>query len=297
MTSNFQETNPDEEEKARPSTDATDKMFCPEVNPNNGVVDNDVIDGDEGKHITAIPNLPTSSSCSISAAAAAGGNPSLPAAAAAASLPPPAEHDDTDASSMRGNYESWNDMLYQLLLFKARNGDVNVPDNDTRYRPLYDWVQTQREHYTLYQQDETSTALLNADRVAVLESIDIQCTVRGEMLWQTYFDALVAYKNEHDDVRVPRHYEKVPKLSEWVTDQRRQCKLRLEGKPSTMTAERMAKLDQLGFVWQFRDRMDWNERYEKLLEYKKEVSLIRRGYMHVDVDHIMKSFHSPLIYF
>ena len=27
-----------------------------------------------------------------------------------------------------------------------------------------------------------------------------------------------------------------------------------------------------GFVWKVRDRADWNDRYEQLLEFKKEVS-------------------------
>jgi hypothetical protein len=187
-----------------------------------------------------------------------------------ASAEQPPSVDQTD--NLEGGHESWNDMLYQLLLYKVRKGDVNIHENDSRYRPLYNWIQTQREHYSLYREDDTSTTLLNADRVAVLESIDTQCTARGEIVWRKYFDALVAYKNEHGDVRVPRNYEAAPKLGEWITDQRKQFKARLEGKPTTMTTERMAKLDQLGFVWQFRDRMDWNERYEKLLEYKKEVS-------------------------
>ena len=263
------------EDRKSPAEDAGNNiLFCQGVdsardnnknNNNNKVVDNamDVIE----ERTAVIPTLPTPSNVPTRSTVTAGGK-----------LPPPdASTGAKEDTNFRGvAYESWNDMLFQLLLYKARNGDVNVPDNDSRYRPLYNWLQTQREHYTLYQQDETSSALLNADRVAVLESIGIQCTVEGDMIWDKNFDDLVTYKNEHGDVRVPRLYEKAPYLSFWVTEQRKQCKARLEGKPSTMTAERMAKLDQLGFVWQFRDRMDWNERYEKLLEYKKEVSFMRR---------------------
>lgn len=248
-----------DDRKLPADSDSGDMVFCQEVNTNNNKVVENVTNVIQEKAI-AIP-LPTL--------------PIVPTtvATAAACKPPPSSSGGADAN-FRADHESWNDMLYQLLLYKARKGDVNVPNNDIRYRQLYNWIQTQREHYALYQQDETSSSLLNSDRVAVLESIDVQFTVRGEMIWQKNFDALVAYKNEHGDVRVPRQYEKAPKLSEWVTEQRRQCKARLEGKSSAMTAERMAKLDQLGFVWQFRDRMDWNERYEKLLEYKKEVRSI-----------------------
>ena len=37
-----------------------------------------------------------------------------------------------------------------------------------------------------------------------------------------------------------------------------------------LTDERKAQLDELGFIWKVRDRADWNDRYEQLLEFKKE---------------------------
>lgn len=176
------------------------------------------------------------------------------------------------ANDFRGGQESWNAMLYQLLLYKAQRGDLNIPHNDTSYRLLHNWVQTQRKHYKLYQENKTSSTFLNADRIAVLDAIDFQWNVRGDSFWQKNFDALIHYKNEHGDVRVPRLYNKNPKLGEWVTDQRRQWKAKSEGKPNMMTDERKNKLDELGFVWKVRDRADWNDRYEQLLEFKKEVS-------------------------
>jgi hypothetical protein len=168
-----------------------------------------------------------------------------------------------------GGEQDWNAMLYELLLFKAQRGDLNVPHDDPSYRNLYDWILTQRKQY---QDNKTSSSFLNADRIAVLDAIDFQWNLRGDTLWQKNFDALIVYKAEHGDVRVPRLYDKNAKLGEWVTDQRRQLKFNLEGKPNTMTEERKAKLDDLGFIWQVRDRSDWNDRYEKMLEFKKEVS-------------------------
>merc|ERR1712032_1282204 len=60
------------------------------------------------------------------------------------------------------------------------------------------------------------------------------------------------------------------KLGEWVTDQRRQWKLKQEGRPSQLSDEKKEKLDQVGFVWKVRERADWNDRYEQLIEFKKE---------------------------
>ena len=58
--------------------------------------------------------------------------------------------------------------------------------------------------------------------------------------------------------------------SSGVTDQRRQLKATQDGRPSQMTDDRKQKLDALGFIWKVRERADWNDRYEQLLEYKKE---------------------------
>jgi hypothetical protein len=176
----------------------------------------------------------------------------------------------SSGKDFHGGQESWNSMLYQLILFKTKNGDLNITPDDPSNRTLFNWIQTQRRHYELYMDNKTSSTFLNADRIAVLDAIDFQWNIRGDSFWQKHFDALVGYKREYGDVRVPRLYSKNAKLGEWVTDQRRQYKAKLEGKPSTLTDERKAQLDELGFIWKVRDRADWNDRYEQLLEFKKE---------------------------
>mmetsp|Transcript_12198 Transcript_12198/g.21923 ORF Transcript_12198/g.21923 Transcript_12198/m.21923 type:complete len:565 (-) Transcript_12198:110-1804(-) len=212
-------------------------------------------------------NVGASASASASASSASTNSASAVSAAAATGTAQPTS---SLASDFRGGQESWNVMLYQLLLYKAQRGDLNIPHNDVSYRLLYNWVQTQRKHFKLYQENKTSSTFLNADRIAVLDAIDFQWNVRGDTFWQKNFDCLVKYKNEHGDVRVPRLYTKNPKLGEWVTDQRRQWKSKMDGKPNLMTEDRKAKLDEVGFVWKVRDRADWNDRYEQLLEFKKE---------------------------
>ena len=55
-----------------------------------------------------------------------------------------------------------------------------------------------------------------------------------------------------------------------VVDQRRQYKLMMQGKPSSLDTDRIQKLEQLDFAWNVRNRPEWNTRYEQLLEYKKK---------------------------
>ena len=241
---------------------------------------------------------------------------------------------DLEPSSSSASPQPWNSMLYSLLLYKARWGDMNVSPSDPEHDNLRAWIQDQRSQYKLYQErgvtldnndtfgdnddggdditkkntNDTTTnneTVLTPDRISVLDTVGFHWNIKGDVFWQKHYDSLVAYKKEFGDVKVPRLYSKNPKLGECecyccyclmivlihfivslcssilcsfhppihstgVTDQRRQLKARRDGRPSMMTDERKQKLDEIGFVWKVRERADWNDRYEQLLEYKKE---------------------------
>lgn len=72
----------------------------------------------------------------------------------------------------------WNDMLYTLLLYKARWGDMNVPPGDEEHAELYGWVVEQRNQYKMYQElgeegDEAEVCqnALTPDRISVLDTM------------------------------------------------------------------------------------------------------------------------------
>ena len=92
----------------------------------------------------------------------------------------------------------------------------------------------------------------------------------GKEVWERHYESLLGYKTEHGDIKVPRAYAKNPRLGEWVFEQRRQLKLKEEGKPSQIDEDKKTKLDRVGFVWKIRERVDWNGRYEQLIDFKKE---------------------------
>ena len=48
---------------------------------------------------------------------------------------------------------------------------------------------------------------------------------------------------------VPQRYQANPQLGTWVYTQRRQYKLLMEGKKSSMTKEKAKALESLGFFW------------------------------------------------
>ena len=67
--------------------------------------------------------------------------------------------------------------------------------------------------------------------------------------WEAQFAELVAYAEEHGDCNVPRRFEANKELGHWVMRQRTEYRLLMEGRRSSMTEERIAKLNEIGFVW------------------------------------------------
>eukprot|EP00751_Fragilariopsis_kerguelensis_P044562 CAMPEP_0170982180 /NCGR_PEP_ID=MMETSP0736-20130129/3465_1 /TAXON_ID=186038 /ORGANISM="Fragilariopsis kerguelensis, Strain L26-C5" /LENGTH=163 /DNA_ID=CAMNT_0011405339 /DNA_START=222 /DNA_END=710 /DNA_ORIENTATION=- len=70
-----------------------------------------------------------------------------------------------------------------------------------------------------------------------------------------------------------RRYTKNKQLGAWVSKQRHSYKLIEEGKPSTLTKERIDSLNKLGFVWQVGKRENpsqWDERLQQLVDFNNE---------------------------
>ena len=109
-------------------------------------------------------------------------------------------------------------------------------------------------------------------RVAKLEEIGFNFTVHSDK-WMDQYLMLKAYKEKHGDCQVPTHYEENPKLGRWTHTQRHQRRLKLKlYKKSSISQERIALLDNLGFNWEVRPSMEqpratWHQRYDELVEF------------------------------
>ena len=89
-----------------------------------------------------------------------------------------------------------------------------------------------------------------------------------EEQWYIKIDELVAYKRIHGHCQVPHGYPPNPTLARWAKRQRYQYKRKQEAnKHSTMTDERIAALENLGFVWETYTA-HWFERLDELRAYK-----------------------------
>jgi hypothetical protein len=86
--------------------------------------------------------------------------------------------------------------------------------------------------------------------------------------WNQRYNELVEFHKELKHCLVPLNWTRNVSLAHWVKRQRYQFRVKREGKHSTMTAERQAALEKLGFVWDSH-AAGWEERWNELSEFKQ----------------------------
>ena len=88
-------------------------------------------------------------------------------------------------------------------------------------------------------------------------------------MWEAQLAKLAAYKAAHGDCHVPKGWAEDPRLSRWVSNQRKSKKALDRGEPSLrMTAARAARLEALGLTWETLDAT-WKQKLARLAAYKK----------------------------
>ena len=84
---------------------------------------------------------------------------------------------------------------------------------------------------------------------------------KRDQFWNDRYQELVAFHAKTGTSRVPEKYDDAPQLHTWVSLQRRQLKLRKEGKPTKLTDERVALLEQVGLECKIRNVATWMDRF------------------------------------
>jgi hypothetical protein len=83
--------------------------------------------------------------------------------------------------------------------------------------------------------------------------------------WLIQFESLQAFKATYGHCNVPQKYPANKRLGIWVNKQRTEFKKRENGTKSSLTDERVALLEGIGFVWAKRRGMAaWNKRMAEL---------------------------------
>lgn len=160
----------------------------------------------------------------------------------------------------------WNERFQELIQYKNKYGDCNVSNKFQKNQELARWVSGQRIAYRLLKNNQESP--LTERRKNMLEGIGFIWNPQNAA-WDHKFEMLEQYLQRYDQTDFPLSQDNYPQLASWVRTQRIQLRLFQEGKPSNLTGEQAAALENTNFDWQKRNTL-WAERYQQLQQYKQE---------------------------
>ena len=113
-------------------------------------------------------------------------------------------------------------------------------------------------------------SVLTSERIEALETIGFLFESPRKRTWNKRFDELSQYRALFGDCLVPLHYDDIPGLGVWVRNQRTQYRNLLLGRKqsTTLTPERIAALQSIGFVWDTQRNDQWKKRFDELVDFK-----------------------------
>jgi hypothetical protein len=145
--------------------------------------------------------------------------------------------------------EQWAERFEELRKFVAQHGHCQVSHQDGEHGALARWTKRQRYQYKLMKDGKQST--MTPARVEDLNGLGFAWNSH-EATWNERFDELHRFSLAHGHCSIPSCYEPNQKLATWAKCQRRQYKLLVSGNKSNMTWRRVARLEEIGFVWEIR---------------------------------------------
>jgi len=142
----------------------------------------------------------------------------------------------TEEVARTGINAAWKARFDELLRYKAKKGDCNVPAGWPENPPLGRWVNQQRFL--------RKAGTLRPQRQQCLDEINFAWhSDRRREDWATRFAQLKAYRKHFGHCRVPRTWKANPKLGTWVCSQRRLRKI------GTLSPDKERLLSDIGFDW------------------------------------------------
>ncbi len=160
----------------------------------------------------------------------------------------------------------WRSLYERLKQYCADHGDADVPSGWKADRKLAAWVSNQRER--------RKKGVMLDEEFALLDELGLTWQSRDVGTWEDRLAEVTAFKTRHGHCAIPTVFAENPKLGRFVNAMRTQ---RNAGK---LNAERIAKLDAIGFVWASNRKADvklgdemvsgsWKARFDELVAYKE----------------------------
>jgi len=163
---------------------------------------------------------------------------------------------DLDWNLPRGSDDAWMIEYRELIQFKKQYGHAKVPQDFKVNPALGIWVSRQRLSH--------SKKTLSTEKIKKLQAIgflwkeDIARLLADK--WKTRYDELVRYKARHGYIDRLKIKKENYQLGLWMYTQ-------MERK-SALPADRIRKLNAIGFQWEKRDA--WAEMYSRLKAFKEK---------------------------
>lgn len=177
--------------------------------------------------------------------------------------PRPKDGSSASYADGRGTFE---EMLFQLILYKSEHGNCTVPKAYDGHRNLGKWASELRHEHL-----RGGNRAPSPDQVTVLRTIGFPLLAASEQVFQDRLRELKAFKEQHGHCSVPT--AKAGALGRWVNAQRVAFSSRSKGaakSPSayTLTQARIDALNELGFVWKIREQTSFQDRLEELKAFQ-----------------------------
>lgn len=153
---------------------------------------------------------------------------------------------------------TWDERYGQLMAYKQAHGHCNVPAGWKDNPKLATWCGTQR---VMYKAPSRKRGKLSPDRVKRLERLGFVWDTLAAA-WEEMYAALSTYKQTHGDCNVPQRSKSNLRLAKWCSHQSTLYK------NNNLSADRVKRLDQLGFVWA-KLAAYWEEMFAALTAYKR----------------------------
>jgi hypothetical protein len=180
------------------------------------------------------------------------------------------------AKSQRMGDERWREMYKKLKAYNEKHGHCKVPIEANAKDPdqsmLGSWVTKQRS--TRDRMPQSRKELL--DKLGFLWVADN---------WDTMYEQLVKFRQEHSHTEVPRRNN--TSLAEWCWKQR--GKMRRNKLPP----ERRGRMEEIGFNFELQSEKNermWNAKLERLKEYKRKhgncLVPLKSAHNHVEDDEL-----------
>ncbi|KAI2495377.1 hypothetical protein MHU86_19131 [Fragilaria crotonensis] len=168
---------------------------------------------------------------------------------------------------LQASSETLEHSMDVLEVHDGSNSDLSaIFDDEDKQAPLSD---ARADRTTSSSYHSSASSVDTADTHETLDDGTQRFKPFHEEKWNTRLKELLQYRQEYGDCLVPHTFNPNPQLARWVKRQRRQYKLMLEGRPSTMSQERLEILNEVNFVWDSHEAA-WQEKLNELNQYRKE---------------------------